>query len=89
MAPTTFVPAADYRYRRILGAYAAGFLSLTAIYSVMKIKWLLENAPQVKTAVAEERCLFGTVDSWLLWVRNLLPPFFFSPLFFFLFIQLM
>lgn len=37
--------------------------------SAMKIKWLLENSPQVKSAVAEERCLFGTVDSWLLWVR--------------------
>jgi hypothetical protein len=26
----------------------------------------------VKKAVSEGRCLFGTVDSWLLWVRKLL-----------------
>jgi len=24
----------------------------------------------VKKAVEEERCLFGTVDSWLIWVRK-------------------
>ena len=31
----------------------------------------MENVPQVKTAIREDRCAFGTVDSWLLWVPKI------------------
>ena len=27
----------------------------------------MENVPSVCEAIAENRCLFGTVDSWLIW----------------------
>ncbi len=32
-----------------------------------KIKWILENLPDVKKAVDEGRVLFGTVESWMTW----------------------
>lgn len=38
-------------------------------YFVLQMKWMLEKVPAVKSAVEEDRCLLGTVDSWLLWVR--------------------
>jgi len=45
-------------------------LPLSTYFSGMKMKWLLENVPEVRSAVEEKRCLFGTVDSWLIWVKN-------------------
>ncbi|CAL8080565.1 unnamed protein product [Orchesella dallaii] len=42
-------------------------LPISTYFSALKMKWLLENIPAVKCAVEEERCLFGTVDSWLIW----------------------
>lgn len=32
-----------------------------------KLKWLLDSAPDVAAAAAEGRCMFGTVDSWLIY----------------------
>ena len=29
----------------------------------------MDNVLQVKDAIKEDRCAFGTVDSWLLWVK--------------------
>ena len=43
-------------------------LIVLCLASVFKLKWLIENVPQVKKAIAEQRCLFGTMDSWLIWV---------------------
>jgi glycerol kinase len=40
---------------------------MSSYFSALKIKWLLENVPAVKSAVEEDRCLIGTVDSWLVW----------------------
>lgn len=37
-------------------------------FSVFKLIWLIENVPEVTKAVQEERCMFGTMDSWLIWV---------------------
>lgn len=42
-------------------------LPISSYFSALKIKWLLQNVPSVKSAVEERRCLIGTVDSWLLW----------------------
>lgn len=42
-------------------------LPITTYFSAVKLRWLLDNVSEVKTAVAEDRCLFGTVDTWLLW----------------------
>lgn len=43
-------------------------LPVSTYFSALKIKWLMDNVPAVKTAVDEERCLFGTVDTWIIWV---------------------
>jgi len=42
-------------------------LPITTYFSAVKLRWLLDNCPKVATAAAEGRCLFGTVDTWLLW----------------------
>lgn len=33
----------------------------------MKLRWLLDNVRKVQKAVEEDRALFGTIDSWLIW----------------------
>ena len=43
-------------------------LPINSYFSAVKLRWLLDNVPAVKTAVEEGRALFGTVDTWLLWV---------------------
>ena len=39
-------------------------------FSAMKIKWVMENCPDALKAMEEGNCLFGTVDTWLIWVRE-------------------
>jgi glycerol kinase len=43
-------------------------LPLATYFSALKLKWLLDNVPAVRDAVEKRRALFGTVDSWLIWV---------------------
>jgi glycerol kinase len=43
-------------------------LPISTYFSALKVKWLMDNVLQVKDAIKEDRCAFGTVDSWLLWV---------------------
>ncbi|XP_047140126.1 glycerol kinase 3 isoform X1 [Hydra vulgaris] len=42
-------------------------LPFSTYFSGVKLRWLLDNCKDVCFAVKERRCLFGTVDSWLLW----------------------
>ncbi|KAH3868573.1 hypothetical protein DPMN_031723 [Dreissena polymorpha] len=42
-------------------------LPIATYFSAVKLRWLLDNVPAVSKAAQEGRCLFGTVDSWLLW----------------------
>lgn len=42
-------------------------LPLSPYFSGVKLKWLQENVPKVKKAINEHTCLFGTVDTWLIW----------------------
>ncbi|XP_051841019.1 glycerol kinase isoform X8 [Antechinus flavipes] len=42
-------------------------LPLSTYFSAVKLHWILENVRDVKQAVEEERALFGTIDSWLIW----------------------
>ena len=42
-------------------------LPLSTYFSAVKMRWLLDNVAEVREAIAEERCLFGNVDSWLVW----------------------
>lgn len=43
-------------------------LAMNPYFSVYKLIWLMDNIPEVSKAVKEERCMFGTMDSWLIWV---------------------
>jgi glycerol kinase len=36
----------------------------------MKIKWVMENCSDAIKAMEEGTCLFGTVDTWLIWVSE-------------------
>ncbi|CAF0763527.1 unnamed protein product [Adineta steineri] len=42
-------------------------LPLSTYFSALKIRWLMDNCDEVRTAIEEKRCCFGTVDSWLLY----------------------
>jgi glycerol kinase len=42
-------------------------LPLSPYFSALKLRWLIENIAKVQAAVKEERCLFGTIDTWLIW----------------------
>eukprot|EP01083_Nonionella_stella_P097068 272878_1 len=42
-------------------------LPISTYFSAMKIKWMMENVEDVRKAVADKRCMFGTVDSWIIW----------------------
>ncbi|BES88436.1 FGGY family of carbohydrate kinases, C-terminal domain [Nesidiocoris tenuis] len=42
-------------------------LPVSTYFSALKLIWLIENVPAVRKAIVDERCLFGTVDSWVLW----------------------
>lgn len=42
-------------------------LPISTYFSAVKLKWLHDNVQVVKKAMSENRCLFGTVDTWLIW----------------------
>lgn len=47
-------------------------LPVTTYFSAVKLKWIMDNVPEVRVAIKENRCLFGTIDSWIIWVRRIL-----------------
>mmetsp|Transcript_50765 Transcript_50765/g.147857 ORF Transcript_50765/g.147857 Transcript_50765/m.147857 type:complete len:640 (+) Transcript_50765:50-1969(+) len=42
-------------------------LPISTYFSAVKIKWLLDNVPEVKQAAEAGTCCFGTVESWLIY----------------------
>ncbi|KAJ8936130.1 hypothetical protein NQ318_022212 [Aromia moschata] len=42
-------------------------LPISPYFSAFKLKWLMHYVPQVRKAVKANKCLFGTVDTWILW----------------------
>lgn len=42
-------------------------LPLSPYFSAVKLRWLKDNIPGIAQAIRDETCLFGTVDTWLLW----------------------
>lgn len=42
-------------------------LPINPYFSALKVCWLMENCEQVRAAIEDGRCLFGTVDTWLIW----------------------
>ncbi|KAL1407183.1 Glycerol kinase [Vanrija albida] len=42
-------------------------LPLSTYFSGTKVKWLLDNVPEVRTAHDTDDLMFGTVETWILW----------------------
>ncbi|KAF1562691.1 UNVERIFIED_CONTAM: putative glycerol kinase, partial [Eudyptes robustus] len=42
-------------------------LPIHPYFSALKLRWLLENVPEVKECLHKKDLLFGTVDSWIIW----------------------
>ncbi len=42
-------------------------LTIDPYFSATKIRWLIQNNPKVQAAYKEDQCIFGTVDSWLIY----------------------
>ncbi|CAF0853375.1 unnamed protein product [Adineta ricciae] len=42
-------------------------LPISTYFSALKIRWLIDNKEEVRKAIEAKRCMFGTVDSWLLY----------------------
>lgn len=42
-------------------------LPISPYFSALKMRWLKDNVKAVRKACREKRCLFGTVDSWIIW----------------------
>jgi len=55
------IPARDINFHK----HKTG-LPLSTYFSAFKLKWLIDNVPEVHQAIEDDRLLFGTVDSWLL-----------------------
>ncbi len=55
------VSSGQDRFRPITG------LPLATYFSGPKLKWILDNIPNVSDAAQKSRALFGTVDTWLTW----------------------
>lgn len=49
------------KVRRITG------LPISSYFSGVKLRWLIDNIPDVRQAVEDGSAMFGTVDSWLVW----------------------
>ncbi|CAG9763173.1 unnamed protein product [Ceutorhynchus assimilis] len=46
--------------------YACG-LPVSTYFSALKIKWMMDNVPEVKQAMKSGNCLFGNIDTWIIW----------------------
>ncbi|XP_011307161.1 glycerol kinase-like [Fopius arisanus] len=42
-------------------------LPISPYFSALKLRWLLDHVAKVREAVDCGRCMFGTIDSWLIW----------------------
>ncbi|KAK9498284.1 hypothetical protein O3M35_002953 [Rhynocoris fuscipes] len=42
-------------------------LPLSPYFSALKIRWLMDNVSEVREAIEKGSCLFGTMDTWLIW----------------------
>jgi glycerol kinase len=42
-------------------------LPLASYFSALKLRWLLDQVPGLRTAAMRGEVMFGTIDAWLLW----------------------
>mmetsp|Transcript_92703 Transcript_92703/g.202920 ORF Transcript_92703/g.202920 Transcript_92703/m.202920 type:complete len:522 (+) Transcript_92703:126-1691(+) len=54
-------PGGQGRFREKTG------LPVSTYFSAVKMKWLVDNVPEVREAVEKKNCMFGTVESWLIY----------------------
>jgi glycerol kinase len=45
-------------------------LPISTYFSGIKLKWLIENVKEIKEAIENETCMFGTFDSWIIYVKK-------------------
>ena len=45
-------------------------LKLSTYFSAIKLRWMIENYPEVKKAHVDDDLLFGTVESWIAYVGD-------------------
>lgn len=42
-------------------------LPLSNCFSALKVMWIMENVEDVKEIMQANECMFGTLDTWILW----------------------
>lgn len=42
-------------------------LTISSYFSAIKIKWLMENIPEVENIIKTNTCFIGTLDTWIIW----------------------
>eukprot|EP00455_Lapot_gusevi_P005210 TRINITY_DN12189_c0_g2_i1.p1 TRINITY_DN12189_c0_g2~~TRINITY_DN12189_c0_g2_i1.p1 ORF type:complete len:508 (+),score=125.60 TRINITY_DN12189_c0_g2_i1:56-1579(+) len=42
-------------------------LPISTYFSAFKLKWLLEHVPAVREAAEQDRLMFGTIETWIIW----------------------
>lgn len=42
-------------------------LPIATYFSAPKLRWILDNFPEAKSAALQGRALFGTIESWIIW----------------------
>lgn len=42
-------------------------LPLSPYFSAVKLRWMYDNVAKIKRSMDSGNCLFGTVDTWLIW----------------------
>ncbi len=42
-------------------------LPVATYFSAVKMRWLLDNVPDLQVAAARGEAVFGTIDSWIIW----------------------
>lgn len=50
-------------------------LPVSTYFSAVKLRWLFDHVEKVQEAVKQNRCMFGTVDTWLIWVISIITSF--------------
>jgi glycerol kinase len=48
-------------------------LKLSTYFSGMKLRWMIDNHSEVRKAHDKDDLLFGTLESWVVYVGLLLP----------------
>lgn len=56
------IPEQNKNYFRVLSGSP-----ISPYFSALKMRWLKDNVIAVRRACRENRCLAGTIDSWLIW----------------------